>query len=169
MVGQLLVAVAVFGEHVAGKVSAAILGLGTKGHARLRLGHGHLSRLLLNNEILVAKHEVNHRPQKRVEGNESLSCDSSYSPEEVADEWSVSATLETVERIRKGQVANDVKGREVEPVDNIDGNARFGVFAKLVQQKVDVLGDDCLLLFESGITERMGKCATLAAMVFGRT
>lgn len=166
VVGQLLVTVAVLGEHVTGEVSAAILGLGAKGHARLRLGHGHLSRLLFYDEILVAKHEVNHRSQKRVKGNQSLSCNSPYPSEEVADEWSVSATLETVKRIREGQVANDVKCREVEPVNNVDGVTRLGVLAKLVQQEVDILGDDCFLLFESSITKRMGKCAALAAVVF---
>lgn len=64
--------------------------------------------------------------------------------------WVVRIVLEATEGFTKSQVANNVKGREVEPLLYIQWPLSIGTLnLQLLEQRVDIFADDWLLLYHS--------------------
>lgn len=82
----------------------------------------------------------------------------------------IRAILQTPERLAKRQVANDIKGREVEPPLNIDRpRAALGSLVQLPEELVDVVPDDGLLRQHGLRGEPVGQHAaeTLVVLAVG--
>lgn len=81
----------------------------------------------------------------------------------------VFALLQNVERVRKGQVTDDIKTQKVEPHGHVE-RALLGPLGQLPNKHIDIVGDDRLLLVHGRVAEAIGErtAVALVALTSGR-
>lgn len=133
-------------EHVRHKVPAAAwaLALRLAGHGLLV---GEAAVLALHLDVLGRAAKVLEEwPQDWVLPGDAVEAAAEDGLEDAQHPGVVLAAVEAVEAVRKGEVADDVKGQEVVPGDNVKELARGGLLGELGEQQADVLLHDGLLL-----------------------
>jgi len=103
---------------------------------------------MLRNDLL-GKHSnkrAYHRLQPRIRPPEV--CHVMLRNEELQycrNPWMKVPPLHIRKRFAEAEIANDIKGEEVEPLGQIQGSTFGAVLSKIVEELVDMVADDTLL------------------------
>lgn len=161
--GEARTAVALGLQHVRHEVAAA-LGLHAELHARHGLVLCQCPVAVALPSLLAAQAAYEQGLQEGVVSAGAQKGVGLDALEDVVDPRVVLARLETAKGLPKRQVANDVKGGEVEPFDNVERPVLCRVLGHALHEQLDVLVNGGLLLAHRDLTKGVAQLLALAAM-----
>lgn len=162
-VGESWVAITVLLQHVCHEIPPAARGLPLTLPSH-RLVARHASDLRIGGDVFGRHERLQPWVLLEYAGEGGAAC----SGDDVQDPRVIVAVLEGVERLGEHEVADDVEGHEVEPVQQVKHLAGHRPLAEPRDEQVDVALDDGLLLVHARVGEGVRELPAQAAVDFVR-